>query len=79
MPWVSLLLRLNLLIMAPVSAADFPLKPHQSIPKPDGPVLVCILDGFGFNTEDQWNAIHVADTPVYDRLKKLGSERFRYA
>ena len=40
-------------------------------------MLVCILDGFGYNTEDQWNAIHVAETPVYDRLKKLGCERFR--
>ncbi len=63
--------------MAP-SATEFPLRPHPNIPKADGPVLVCILDGFGYNKEDQWNAIHVADTPVYDRLKKLGSERFRW-
>ena len=64
--------------MAPVSAADFPLKAHPGISKPDGPVLVCILDGFGYNKEHKSNAIHLADTPVYHRLKKLGSERFRY-
>ena len=24
---------------------DFKLKPHPTIPKPSGPLLVCILDG----------------------------------
>jgi Metalloenzyme superfamily len=37
---------------------------------------VCILDGFGFNTEDKWNGIHMAETPVYDSLRK-NEERFR--
>lgn len=60
-----------------LSPSDYPLKAHATIPKPDGPVLVCILDGFGHNTEDQWNAVHVADTPVYDRLRNLGKDRFR--
>ena len=60
-----------------LTSSDYPLKAHATIPKPDGPVLVCIIDGFGSNTEDQWNAVHVADTPVYDRLKNLGKDRFR--
>lgn len=38
--------------------------------------MVCILDGFGFNTEDKWNGIHMADTPVYDGLRKF-KNRFR--
>lgn len=37
---------------------------------------MCILDGFGFNTEDKWNGIHMAETPVYDSLRK-NEERFR--
>ena len=40
------------------------------------PTQVCILDGFGFNTEDKWNGIHMAETPVYDSLRK-NKERFR--
>lgn len=38
---------------------------------------VCILDGFGSNTEDQWNGIHMAETPVFDSLRK-NKERFRW-
>ena len=34
--------RCNSLIMT-----DFTLKPHPTIPKPEGPLLVCVLDGFG--------------------------------
>lgn len=26
---------------------DFTLKPHPTIPKPEGPLLVCVLDGYG--------------------------------
>lgn len=25
---------------------DFSLKPHPTIPKPEGPLLVCIMDGW---------------------------------
>ena len=52
------------------------LKDHPTISKPTGPVMVCILDGFGFNTEDKWNGIHMAETPVYDSLRKV-NQRFR--
>ena len=31
------------------TASAFDLKPHDTIPPPDGPVLVCILDGWGEN------------------------------
>lgn len=50
--------------------ADFALAPHKSIPKPDGPLLVCILDGWGENKLDEFNAVHVADTPCTDALKE---------
>eukprot|EP00929_Paragymnodinium_shiwhaense_P044262 TRINITY_DN2270_c0_g2_i1.p1 TRINITY_DN2270_c0_g2~~TRINITY_DN2270_c0_g2_i1.p1 ORF type:complete len:609 (+),score=239.02 TRINITY_DN2270_c0_g2_i1:91-1917(+) len=50
-------------------AVDFKLAPHPSISKPDKPVLVCILDGWGENaTKDEFNAIHAAKTPVYDKI-----------
>ena len=49
------------------------------IAKTEGPVLVCILDGFGFNKEDQYNAVYVAETPVYDSLRAKAPERFRWA
>lgn len=38
--------------------------------------MVCILDGYGYNTEDKWNGVHMAETPVYDRLRK-DEARFR--
>lgn len=55
---------------------SFKLKDHATISKPTGPVMVCILDGFGYNVEDKWNGIHMADTPIYDGLRK-DSSRFR--
>ena len=46
------------------------LKPHQKLSPPDGPVLVCILDGFGENEyKDKYNAVYTADTPVLDKLR----------
>jgi len=56
--------------------SKFKLEAHPDISKPEGPVMVCILDGFGFNTEDKWNGIHMAETPVYDGLRKV-EKRFR--
>ncbi len=37
--------------------------------KPDGPVVLCILDGFGERQEHDNNAISLAKTPNYDRLR----------
>lgn len=53
--------------------ADMKLKPHPTIPPPDGPVLVAILDGWGANVEDEWNAVASAATPVTDALKARGA------
>lgn len=47
------------------------LAPHPTIPKPDGPVMVCILDGWGVNVEDQYNAVFSADTPCTDALRTV--------
>lgn len=56
--------------------ADFKLEPHPTIPKPEGPVLVCILDGWGVNIEDEYNAIFMAETPTTDALKQV-PKRYR--
>ncbi|GAB4815974.1 hypothetical protein N2152v2_003020 [Parachlorella kessleri] len=49
---------------------DFTLQPSPNVDK-KSPLLVCILDGWGENIPDEWNAIHVADTPTTDALKKV--------
>ncbi len=57
--------------------ASMELAPHPTIPKPDGPVLVVILDGFGENEfKDKYNAVHSAATPNVDKLRGVAS-RFR--
>lgn len=56
--------------------ADFKLEAHPAIPKPEGPVLVCILDGWGVNVEDEYNAIFMAETPCTDAMKKV-PKRYR--
>lgn len=57
--------------------SDLTLKPHSSIPKAEGPVLVCILDGFGENEfKDEFNAVHVANTPTIDALRAV-PDRYR--
>ena len=48
--------------------------------KPSGPVVLCILDGFGEAPAGDANAISLAATPNYDRLvaenlARGGSER----
>ena len=49
-----------------------PLAPHATLSKPDAPVLVCILDGWGENkVKDEYNAVHVAETPTTDALKDV--------
>jgi len=39
-------------------------------------VLVCILDGFGVNVEDEFNAVFSAETPCTDALKAV-PKRYR--
>jgi len=54
---------------AMAGADEWTLKPHATIPKSDKPVVVCILDGWGENKiKDEYNAVHSAKTPNYDRL-----------
>ncbi|GLC55262.1 Phosphoglucomutase-1 [Pleodorina starrii] len=56
---------------------DYTLKPHATIPAPEGPLMVCILDGFGENEfKDAFNAVHVANTPTVDALRAV-PKRFR--
>ncbi|KIZ04760.1 phosphoglycerate mutase [Monoraphidium neglectum] len=57
-------------------APSMTLAAHPTIPKPEGPVMVCILDGWGVNVEDQYNAVFSADTPNTDALKAV-PERYR--
>ncbi|CAD7698005.1 unnamed protein product [Ostreobium quekettii] len=54
------------------------LTPHDSITPSPGPVLVCILDGWGENkNKDEFNAVHSADTPCMDALAEKAPDRYR--
>lgn len=54
------------------------LQPHPSIPRPDKPLLVVVLDGWGEGTHnDDFNAIYKADTPCMDSLKHGAPQRWR--
>ena len=41
-----------------------------NITPPKGPVVLCILDGWGFDPTSKSSAITAAETPVYDRLMR---------
>ena len=54
------------------------LQPHPSIPRPDKPLLVVVLDGWGEGTHnDDFNAIYKANTPCMDSLKHGAPQRWR--
>jgi hypothetical protein len=58
-------------------APEWALAPHATIPR-GLPVLVCILDGWGENeNNDEWNACHAASTPHVDKLRAVGASRWR--
>ncbi|KAG1669328.1 hypothetical protein FOA52_014890 [Chlamydomonas sp. UWO 241] len=60
-----------------MASQDFTLTPHATIPPHDGPVLVCILDGFGENEFlDDFNAVYTASTPTIDAFRGVPG-RFR--
>lgn len=60
-----------------MAAFDYVLAPHPMLPPAPGPVMVCILDGFGENEfKDGFNAVHVANTPNVDALRAVPG-RFR--
>ena len=51
---------------------QYRLPPHPTIAKATKPVVVCILDGWGESKiKDEHNAVHVAKTPVYDRIMSV--------
>lgn len=56
-----------------------PLKRHPVIPEnsPKNPLLVLILDGWGWAKEDEFNAISRAETPFMDSLEKNAPDRWR--
>lgn len=47
----------------------------MKIEKPEGPVVLCILDGFGDAPAGEANAITLAQTPNYDRLLTENASR----
>ncbi|KAM1030673.1 hypothetical protein ACFX13_035261 [Malus domestica] len=58
------------------SGFDWKLPDHPKLPK--GKVIgLIVLDGWGEANTDQYNCIHVADTPVMNSLKKSAPERWR--
>ena len=58
------------------TGSDFTLGAHPALPK-GLPVCVAILDGYGENEfKDEYNAVHSAKTPVFDKLRAEAS-RFR--
>lgn len=48
---------------------SFKLEPHPKILKPEKPLLVVVLDGWGEAEDDEYNAISQAKTPCMDSLK----------
>ncbi|KAH9537815.1 hypothetical protein CY35_16G071400 [Sphagnum magellanicum] len=55
---------------------EWKLPPHPKIPK-GKKVTIIILDGWGENIPDRFNAIAVAETPAMDHLKTTAPERWR--
>lgn len=64
----------TLSFMAAAAAAggeeEWKLPPHPKIPK-GKKVTIIILDGWGENIPDRFNAIAVAETPAMDHLKTV--------
>jgi len=58
------------------SGFSWTLPDHPKLPK-GKPVAVVVLDGWGEANADQYNCIHVAQTPVMDSLKNGAPERWR--
>lgn len=52
------------------SGNSWKLADHPKLPK-GKPVAVVVLDGWGEATPDQYNCIHIAETPTMDSLKNV--------
>lgn len=53
-----------------MATSQWKLKEHGRIPRNNILALV-VLDGWGENKPDQYNCIHVAETPTMDKLKEV--------
>ena len=47
---------------------DWTLKPLDGSPRRPGPLVIAVLDGVGIGPADEGDAVHLARTPVLDRL-----------
>ncbi|XP_020188832.1 2,3-bisphosphoglycerate-independent phosphoglycerate mutase [Aegilops tauschii subsp. strangulata] len=59
-----------------MATANWTLPDHPTLPK-GKTVAVVVLDGWGEASPDQYNCIHVAQTPVMDSLKNGAPEKWR--
>lgn len=55
---------------------SFKLPPHKLIKASDKPFLVIVLDGFGEDQEDEFNAVYRAEMPCLNSLKKNAPDRY---
>ncbi|MBA0647398.1 hypothetical protein Goklo_015284 [Gossypium klotzschianum] len=62
--------------MASSGQVSFKLEDHPKLPKGKR-IAVVVLDGWGEYKPDQYNCIHVAQTPTMDSLKQGAPERWR--
>ncbi|KAH9328752.1 hypothetical protein KI387_000860, partial [Taxus chinensis] len=58
-----------------MGSIDWKLADHPKLPK-GKQLAVIILDGWGEEKPDQYNCIHVADTPTMDSLKQGAPEKW---
>ncbi|KZV27311.1 2,3-bisphosphoglycerate-independent phosphoglycerate mutase-like [Dorcoceras hygrometricum] len=58
------------------SEFSWKLKDHTSLPK-GKTVAMVVLDGWGETQRDQYNCIHLAQTPAMDSLKKGAPDKWR--
>lgn len=59
-----------------MGGTNFQLKPHSKIPKPQKPLLVVVLDGWGQAADDEYNAISRAETPCMDSLRESRPDKW---
>ncbi|MBA0612257.1 hypothetical protein Godav_012884 [Gossypium davidsonii] len=62
--------------MASSGQVSFKLEDHPKLPKGKR-IAVVVLDGWGEYKPDQYNCIHVAQTPTMDSLKQGAPDRWR--
>ena len=59
-----------------VMGANFKLQAHPKIPETDKPVLVIVIDGWGDDQANDFNAVSRAETPCMDSFKKTAPEHW---